>query len=141
MADLGCVRVLLFMLLCGCVTSGVTITRQPSGAVMMVDVEGLPAGDAERAVRISELAAQTCGAATAQVTSQRLTTRDDVQLDLDRVVTTAQRRPATSAWVQGAQGQTALNARSTIPPTAPQKDERATHVAVPVLEVVVVCGG
>lgn len=130
MADSECVRVLLFMLLCGCVTSGVTITLQPSGAVMMVDVDGLPAGDAERAVRISELAAQTCGAATAQV-----------QLDLDRVVTTAQRRPATSAWVQGAQGQTALNARSTIPPTAPQEDERATHVAVPVLEVVVVCGG
>ena len=129
------------MLLCGCVTSGVTITRQPSGAVMTVDVDGLPAGDAERAVRINELAAQTCGAATAQVTSQRLTTRDDVQLDLDRVVTTVQRRPATSAWAPPPPGQTVLNARSTIPPTAPQKDERAKHVAVPVLEVVVVCGG
>ncbi len=32
----------------------VTITRQPSGAVMMVDVDGPPEGEAERAVRISE---------------------------------------------------------------------------------------
>lgn len=134
------VRSLVLTLLTACATSGVTITRQPSGAVMTVDVERLPTGEAERAERITELAAQTCGASTAQVTSQKLTTRDEVQLDLDQVVTTVQRRPATSAWAPAPPGQSVFNARSTIQPTQPPRDERATHVAVPVLEVVVVCG-
>lgn len=107
---------------------------------MTVDVERLPTGEAERAERITELAAQTCGASTAQVTSQKLTTRDEVQLDLDQVVTTVQRRPATSAWAPAPPGQSVFNARSTIQPTQPSRDERAKHVAVPVLEVVVVCG-
>lgn len=132
-------RSVLLLLISGCVTSGVTVTRQPSGAVMTVDVERLPAGEAERNERIVELAAQTCGAATAQVTSQRLTTRDEVQLDLDQVVTRVQRRPATSAWAPGRPGENVYSARSTIQPTQAPRDDRATHVSVPVLEVVVAC--
>lgn len=107
---------------------------------MTVDVDRLPTDESERSQRLTELAAQTCGSATAQVTSQKLTTRDEVQLDLDQVVTTVQRRPATSAWAPAPPGQTVFNARSTVQPTQPSRDERATHVAVPVLEVVVACG-
>lgn len=130
----------MLLLITGCVSSGVIVTRQGSEALMTVDLDQLPTSEPERAQRITELAAQTCGTSHAQVTSQKLGTRDDVQLDLDRVVTSVQRRPATSAWAPTPQGQTAINGRSTIPSTPPSKDERATHVAVPVMEVVVVCG-
>lgn len=141
MAEWVSVRALFLILITGCVSSGVIVTREGSSALMTVDLEQLPTAEPERSVRITELAAQTCGSSPAHVTSQKLTTRDDVQLDLDRVVTSAQRRPATSAWAPVPPGQSAFNARSTIPPTQPVKDERATHVAVPVMEVVVECGG
>ncbi|MBL8941274.1 MAG: hypothetical protein JNM69_42405 [Archangium sp.] len=134
-------RALVLILVTGCASSGVIVTRQASGAVLTVDLERLPETEAERTGRLSELAAETCGASPAHVTSQKLATRDEVQLDLDRVVTSVQRRPATSAWAPAPSGQTVFNARSTIPPTPPASDERATHVAVPVMEVVVVCGG
>lgn len=134
-------RALFFTLLIGCTSSGVIVTRQASGALMTVDLEQLPTSEPERNEHITALAAQACGSEAAHVTSQKLATRDDVQLDLDRVVTSVQRRPATSAWAAAPSGQTVLNARSTIQPTPPARDERATHVAVPVMEVVVVCGG
>lgn len=119
------------------------ITREGSTAVVRVDADTLPADEASRERRLEALATRACGAEPARIAARKETAREEVQLDLDRVVERT-RGPAPSAWALGPQLGSPLSGRSTIPVSTPlpnAKDERATRVRIPVWELAVTCGG
>lgn len=119
------------------------ISREGSSAVVQVDAESLPADEVSRERRLEALAATACGSEPARIAGRKQTEREEVQLDLDRVLTKMQ-GPAPSAWAMGPQPSAPLNARSTIPTTTPlpgTRDERATRVRIPVWELAITCGG
>ena len=67
---------------------------------MSVDAEQMPENEAARAQRLQALAVKACDGGEARVTSQRLSSRDDVQLDVDRVWASFQKNGPASAWTQ-----------------------------------------
>ncbi|MBL8917499.1 MAG: hypothetical protein JNJ54_01450 [Myxococcaceae bacterium] len=119
------------------------ITREGSAAVVQVDADTLPTDEASRERRLEALATTACGAEPARIAARTQTAREEVQLDLDRVVART-RGPAPSAWAPGPHLGSALSGRSTIPTSTPlpnAKDDRATRVRIPVWELAVTCGG
>lgn len=118
-----------------------TITRDGASAVVQVDAESLPMDEASRERRLEALAATACGAEPARIAGRVQTEREEVQLDLDRVVARTQ-GPAPSAWSMAPNLGSPLTARSTIPTALPgSKDERATRVRIPVWQLAITCGG
>lgn len=130
--------------LAACTASHVlVITRSTTNATVSVDAEQVPTETDARAVKLQALAVKACGGADARVTSQRLSTREDVQLDVDRVWASFQKNGPASAWAQSPGPASPLNSRSTIPVSTSlaQPDERSVRVAVPVWELSIECGG
>ena len=130
--------------LAACTAShGLVITRSATSATVSVDAAQVPADVGARDLHLQELAADACAGAEARITSQRLSTRDEVQLDVDRVWASFQKNGPASAWAQSPGPASPLNSRSTIPVSTSlaQPDERSVHVAVPVWELSIECGG
>ena len=130
--------------LAACTAShGLVITRSATNATVSVDAEQVPENEAARTQRLQALAVKACDGAEARVTSQRLSTRDDVQLDVDRVWASFQKNGPGSAWAQSPGPAAPLNSRSTIPVSTSlaQPDERSVRVQVPVWELSIECGG
>lgn len=130
--------------LAACTAShGLVITRSATNATVSVDAARVPAEVEARDLHLQELAAKACAGAEAHITSQRLSTRDEVQLDVDRVWASFQKNGPASAWTQSPGPANPLNSRSTIPVSTSlaQPDERSVRVPVPVWELSIECGG
>lgn len=133
-------------LLAACAASReLVITRDATSVTVSVDADQLPADDAARTQQLVALAAKACRGTTddVMVLSQRLVTRDEVQLDVDRVWASFQKSGPASAWAPTRNGNAGNSARSTIPVSTSlaQPDERSVHVQVPVWELSIECGG
>ncbi|MDP3235371.1 MAG: hypothetical protein Q8N26_21495 [Myxococcales bacterium] len=121
--------------LAACTAShGLVITRSTTNATVSVDAEQVPTETDARAVKLQALAVKACGGADARVTSQRLSTRDDVQLDVDRVWASLQKSGAPTAWATSGTSEQALT-------PVQHADERSVRVPVPVWELAIECGG
>jgi hypothetical protein len=113
---------------------GVVITRSSTNATVSVDAEQVPTQSDARAATLQDLAVKACGGADARVTSERLSTREDVQLDVDRVWASLQKRGEPTPWAtSGASAQVTTPASSS--------DERSVRVQIPVWELSIECGG
>lgn len=141
------VRHLVFLLLgltCACTAAReAVITRDGATAIVRVDVETLPGDEPARERQLEALAARACGQEPARIATRTQTNREEVQLDLDRVVASTQ-GPTPSAWALSPGSSSPFTARSTIPASTPQpgsRDERATRVRIPVWELAITCGG
>lgn len=136
--------ILLLGLTCACTAAReAVITRDGATAIVRVDAEALPGDKPERERQLEALAARACGLEPARIAARTRTNREEVQLDLDRVVASTQ-GPTPSAWALSPRSNSPLSARSTIPTSTPQpgsRDERATRVQVPVWELAITCGG
>ncbi len=121
---------------------GLVITRSATNATVSVDAEQMPENEAARTQRLQALAVKACHGA-GRVTTQRLSTRDDVELDLDRVWATFLKNGAPTSWTQPAGPANPLNTRSTIWASAwqAQPDERSVRIQIPVWELSIECGG
>lgn len=115
---------------------GVLITRGEATATVAIDADRLSSDAQARAATVQALAAEACGARPARVTDEVLSSREEVQLDLDRVWATMHRRlPTEPSLARNLPGPAPTH------PGGRQPDERATRVLVPVLVVSIACGG
>jgi len=137
----------LASLVAGCAASrDLVITRDATSVRVAVDADQLPSNDEARTQKLVALAAKACrssGTDDVMVISQRLVTRDEVQLDVDRVWASFQKNGPPSAWAQAPNSPPGINSRSTIPVSTAlsQPDERSVHVQVPVWELSIECRG
>lgn len=120
--------------LAGCSAGrGVVITRADDGAVVRVDAERLPSDEAARSAQVQALAKEACGHGPARVAEERASSREELQLDLDRVWAKTQRGAPVSRAASTFQG-------STLPSRSAARDDAQT-VTVPVVVLAVECGG
>lgn len=112
---------------------GLVITRSATNATVSVDAEQMPSESEARTVKLQALAVKACGGTDARVTSERLSTREDVQLDVDRVWASLQKRGEPTQW--------STSGATEVTTPASSSDERAVRVQIPVWELSIECGG
>ncbi|MDP1917753.1 MAG: hypothetical protein Q8L14_16035 [Myxococcales bacterium] len=131
------VLTLALVSLAACTAShGLVITRDATSVTVSVDADQLPADDAARTLHLVALAAKACRDSNddIMVLSQRLVTREDVQLDVDRVWASLQKSGAPTAWA------TSGTSEPVITPVR-SADARSVRVQIPVWELSIECGG